>query len=355
MHKVMATIKISDLLNNAGEARPAISEDVMSVVDKSIVMDLSEQTIPNSTTERQKSTMSESPRALDELVMSLAHDPAFLTERDTLALAKAKDEKGPTTEREEIVSEEMLSLYAEVWTPRPGQEAPAGLSVDVHKTSNSSAAHFGKLSQQHKSTPFVSVGNANLDPAEVPKSKSVSQGVLACLPQKTSSQNISKGVQNRAESTLKAWAETKWSTAALPMKHSIEHISDRDKRLHYLLKPKTHGHLSSHNIMKHGASIRQRRAKRRDAVAATKLEKRDIILNDKEAAENPERMLEKRMKNRAAVNKCRLKQKERLEQLQSEQIDLMEENRHVRELLETLGQSGMLETFDIEIISPKEM
>lgn len=85
-----------------------------------------------------------------------------------------------------------------------------------------------------------------------------------------------------------------------------------------------------------------RREKRRMAAKAARMEREMQSDNDLSGLESL-KALEKRMKNRAAVNKCRLKQKERIERLESERFELERENRVMKEFVVRLGKQ-----FDIE-------
>lgn len=79
-------------------------------------------------------------------------------------------------------------------------------------------------------------------------------------------------------------------------------------------------------------SLKERREKRRNAARAARLGKEGA--GEEGAVEKRvAKALEKRMKNRAAVNKCRLKQRERIEQLEVERADLDRENGRMREVL----------------------
>lgn len=91
--------------------------------------------------------------------------------------------------------------------------------------------------------------------------------------------------------------------------------------------------------------VRERREKRRNAARVARMEKEESRSDGEITGVRSEKTLEKRMKNRAAVNKCRLKQKERIERFEKEQRELERENRVMREALRIVEQWGGLKDF----------
>lgn len=93
------------------------------------------------------------------------------------------------------------------------------------------------------------------------------------------------------------------------------------------------------------ASLKERREKRRIAARAARMEREDRQSDDETTGGRTIKALEKRMKNRAAVNKCRLKQRERIAQFEREKRELERENRMMKGALRVMEKWEALSNF----------
>lgn len=337
----MATIKIADLLNMPSEAGPQTCTSAVPVRDKSADMASSEQV--DTAVGLQKLKTLESPRALDDFVLS-PRNTRHLSSCRPVATARQNDASNEDPNSERTASDQVFSKPSDSCATGKGTKGDLEVGEEakilLRSTECSLDATSPHLTGNLQNSPSTSGNVCELNVCQGTNIKtrgadSEPTETFMPVPISNGLQNPSSTFKSTFDSKLITWTQTKWSTETLAMKQSSFHYSAKHRSL-----PKCY----NSGMMKQSSSIRQRRAKRRFAVAVTKLEKDSSLNNASDDLKgNPERNLEKRMKNRAAVNKCRLKQKERLDLLEAEQNDIIEENRLLRESLQKFERTAIIE------------
>lgn len=311
----MATIKISDLLNRPSVvAKPPMEKDA-APKDITKATALRVKALTSSAAERQTQGMSDSPRALAELVLSpqpeskLSSTPPIndvkidqklevpsqqRPDSDKVPLRNTKRDKDQNINETESNEKELQNTTG----------APALNSTDrIHPPRD------GTTSDQGSCQINVGTGASESPSINLGESGKLSHSEIKNAPDPCSIARSRKPVHVKKPAPV---CELRQSLVGVPLSPVTKQIS----------------------------SIKQRRAKRRFAVAVTKLERLASVRNGSDdTADKPGKSLEKRMKNRAAVNKCRLKQKERLDMLELEQIELVEENRFLRDALQEMERT----------------
>lgn len=308
----MATIKISNLLNGASETCTTNRSQTDSPKRAANSLKRTGNADAPKTEKLENGTISESPKAIRDISL-LQEDDAEISPTSNKEVDRNPSSKNVVSEKKSLKHE---SLGKPMSPLSPSNQDISG-RTDPLEISTSFATGEDP---HHRESNTKGEGKTNREESPAPMEKNTVHE--SSTSQKHCHRQGSKGSTEK-ESPKKTYPPRRLVPQKLRQCSSYS-IPQKSRNL-------------SPNF-----SLRLRRAQRRFAVASAKHERGSEFINGTQNGEfEVGRSLDKRMKNRAAVNKCRLKQKERLEQLTEEQEDLIAENKLLRELLETLENNQL--------------
>lgn len=308
----MATIKISNLLNGASETCATNCSQTDSPKTAANSLKRTGNSDAPKTEKMENGTISESPKALRDISLLQEEDAEYSP------ISNKEVDQDPSSKL--VVSEKKSPKHESLGKPM-SPLSPSNQDISGRTDPLESSTPFASGEDPHQRESNTKGGGKTYrEESPAPKEKNTAHESSAS--QKHCHRQDSKGSTEKEN-----YKKTYPPRRSVPQK---------------LRQCSSYSILQKSRNLSPNFSLRLRRAQRRFAVAAAKHERGSEFINGTENGEfEVGHSLDKRMKNRAAVNKCRLKQKERLEQLTEEQEDLIAENKLLRELLETLEKNQL--------------